>query len=261
MLRFTANIGFLFPERPLLERFAAARACGFEAVECPSPYEVPIATLHETIAAAGIRVSGINTPGGDRSKGEWGFAGVPGQEERFAGDFDLSLDYAAALGASMIHVLAGVLPAAQSRAAALDVYAANIAASAEKARAAGIMLLLEPINTRNAPGYLVAHCDELADIIADLAAPNVKLLFDAYHIQITDGDLFRRFERHQGIIGHVQVAGVPSRNEPDQESEVNFPAFFRLLDTLGYDGLIGAEYRPRERTEDRLGWFGPFAAT
>jgi 2-dehydrotetronate isomerase len=261
MLRFTANIGFLFPEHPMIERFAAARACGFEAVECPTPYEIPIPELRETIAAAGVRLSGINTPGGDRSKGEWGFAGVPGQEARFAADFDLSLDYATALGASMIHVMAGVLPAEHSRAAALDVYAANIAASAEKVRGTGIMLLLEPINARNAPGYLVSHCDELADIIADLAEPDVKLLFDAYHIQIMDGDLFRRFERHQGIIGHVQVAGVPSRNEPDPENEVNFPAFFRLLDTLGYDGLVGAEYRPRGRTADGLSWFKPFAAT
>jgi hydroxypyruvate isomerase len=258
MPRFTANIGFLFPERPFLERFAAARACGFDAVECASPYQAPIAALRETMAAAGVRLSGINTPGGDRAKGEWGFAGVPGQEARFARDFDLALDYATALGASMIHLMAGVVPA-ERRAEALGVYAANIRMAAEKARATGIMLLLEPINSRNAPGYLVAHCDELADIIAATGAGNVKLLFDAYHIQVMDGDLFRRFERHRHLIGHVQVAGVPDRAEPDAENEVNYPAFFAMLDATGYDGLVGAEYRPRGRTEDGLDWFAPLA--
>ena len=261
MPRFTANIGFLFPERPLLERFAAARAAGFEAVECPPLYETPIETLRETITAAGIRLSGINTPGGDRSKGEWGFAGVPGQEARFARDFDLV--------AGLCHrarrvddpcdggrFAGGGQPDGGARC-----LCRKYRGGGEEGAAAGIMLLLEPINARNSPGYLVSHCDELAGIIADLAAPNVKLLFDAYHIQIMDGDLFRRFERHQGIIGHVQVAGVPSRHEPDMENEVNFPAFFRLLDTLGYAGLMGAEYRPRGRTEDGLGWFRPFAAT
>jgi hydroxypyruvate isomerase len=254
MPRFTANIGFLFPERPFPERFAAARAAGFDAVECASPYDVPIHTLRDTMAAAGVRLSGINTPGGDRSKGEWGFAGVPGQELRFAADFDLALDYATQLGATMIHVMAGVV-AAGSRADALAVYAANVRAAAEKAAESGIMLLLEPINARDAPGYLVSHCDELAGIIAAIGAPNVKLLFDAYHIQIMDGDLISRFERHRGVIGHVQVAGVPDRAEPDAANEVNFPAFFRMLDAIGYDGLIGAEYRPRGRTEDGLGWF------
>jgi 2-dehydrotetronate isomerase len=259
MPRFAANIGFLFPDLPPLGRFAAARASGFEAVEWGAPYDFAIGEIRGAIAAAGIRLTGINTPGGDRARGEWGFAGVPGQEARFARDFDLALDYAAALGASMIHVLAGVVPA-DSRAAALGVYAANIRLAAEKARGAGVMLLLEPINSRDAPGYLVAHCDALADMIAVIAAPNVRLLFDAYHIQIMDGDLSRRFERHQPVIGHVQVAGVPSRNEPDADNELNFPAFFRQLDSLGYDGLVGAEYRPRGRTEDGLGWFKPFAA-
>jgi hydroxypyruvate isomerase len=259
MPRFTANIGFLFTERPFLERFAAARACGFEAVECASPYDHPVPVLREAIAAAGLRLSGINTPGGDRSRGEWGFAGVPGQEARFAADFDRALDYASALGVSMIHVMAGVVPAGR-RSEALRVYADNVADAAEKARGTGLTLLLEPINARDAPGYLVSHCDELAGIVAAIGAPHVRLLFDAYHIQIMDGDLIRRFERHRDIVGHVQVAGVPDRAEPDERNEVNFPAVFAMLDASGYDGLVGAEYRPRGRTEDGLAWFRPFAA-
>jgi hydroxypyruvate isomerase len=257
MLRLTANIGFLFTERRLLDRFAAARAAGFEAVECPYPYEHTVDELRAAIAGAGVRVTGINIPAGDRAKGEWGFAGVPGQEARFARDFDLALHYAAALGASMMHVLAGIVPA-DARDAARATYLANLRWAAAKAEAAGIMLLLEPLNRHDAPGYLVSHADEIAEVIAELGAPHVKLLFDAYHIQIMNGDLIRRLERHQHIIGHVQIAGVPGRNEPDAENEVNFPAVLRALEATGYQGWVGAEYRPRAGTEAGLGWLQPY---
>jgi hydroxypyruvate isomerase len=257
MPRFTANISFLFTEHPLMERFTAARAAGFRAVECPYPYDHPVEAVREAVAAAGIRVTGINTPAGDRARGEWGFAGVPGQEERFARDFDLALSYATALGASMIHVLAGMVPA-ESRAARRATYLANLRMAADKARAAGLMLLLEPLNARDAPGYLVSHCDEIAAVIAELGAAHVKLLFDVYHVQIMDGDLTRRIERHKDIIGHVQFAGVPERNEPDGENEVNFPALIRALDAIGYQGWIGAEYRPRAGTVAGLGWLRPY---
>jgi hydroxypyruvate isomerase len=256
MLRFTANLGFLFTERPLLERFAAARAAGFEAVECPFPYEHPVEAVQNAAAAAGLTVTGINTPPGDRAKGEWGFAGVPGSEERFARDFDLALTYANALGAAMVHVMAGMVPQEQ-RAAGLQTYKANLHRAAERAPA-GLMLLLEPLNVYDAPGYLVSHADELAALIAELGLADVKLLFDAYHIQIMDGDLIRRLERHRGVIGHVQIAGVPGRNEPDAENEVNFPAVLAALDAGGYGGWVGAEYRPRRSTEDGLGWMEPY---
>ena len=201
-------------------------------------------------------MTGINTPPGDRAKGEWGLTGVPGAEERFARDFDLALTYANALGAEMMHVMAGIVPAEQ-RAAGLETYKANLRKAAERAPA-GLMLLLEPINVYDAPGYLVSHADELAAIIAELGAPNVKLLFDAYHIQIMDGDLIRRFERHLSVIGHVQIAGVPGRHEPDGENEVNFPTVLAALKACGYDGWVSAEYRPRGRTEDGLGWMKPY---
>jgi hydroxypyruvate isomerase len=257
MLRFTANIGFLFTEHSLLQRFAAARAAGFEAVECPYPYEHSVDDLRAAIAEAGMRVTGINTPAGDRAAGEWGFAGVPGQEARFAGDFELALRYATALGASMMHVLAGIVPA-DAREAARATYLANLRRAAAKAEAAGLLLLLEPLNRHGTPGYRVAHAYGLAKFIAELGAPNVKLLFDAYHIQIMDGDLIRRIERHKDIIGHVQLAGVPGRHEPDAENEVNFPAVLRALEATGYQGWVGAEYRPRAGTEAGLGWLQPY---
>ena len=256
MLRFTANLGFLFTERPLLERFAAARAAGFDAVECPFPYDHPVEAVQNAAAAADVRVTGINTPPGDRAKGEWGFAGVPGAEERFARDFDLALTYAEALGAAMIHVMAGIVPE-ERRMAGLEIYKANLRRAAERAPPS-LMLLLEPLNVYDAPGYLVSHADELAAIIAELGVSNVKLLFDAYHIQIMDGDLIRRFERHLSVVGHVQIAGVPGRHEPDAENEVNFPAVLTALQAGGYDGWVGAEYRPRGRTEDGLGWLEPY---
>jgi 2-dehydrotetronate isomerase len=257
MLRFTANIGFLFTEHPLLERFAAARAAGFEAVECPYPYEHSVDELRAAIAGAGVRVTGINTPAGDRAAGEWGFAGVPGQEARFARDFDLALRYATALAASMMHVLAGIVPT-DTREAARATYLANLRMAAAKAEAAGLTLLLEPLNRHDAPGYLMSHADDIAAVIAELGSPHVKLLFDAYHIQIMDGDLIRRLQRHKDIIGHVQIAGVPGRNEPDAENEVNFPAFLHALEATGYRGWVGAEYRPRAGTEAGLGWLQPY---
>jgi len=258
MPRFTANISFLFTERPFLERFQAARDAGFEAVECHFPYEFPVEQIRKTLAQAGLRLTGINTAGGDRAIGEWGFAGVPGQEARFARDFDEAVGYATALGTPMIHVMAGVVPP-EARASARQIYVANLRAAAEKARAHGLTLLLEPLNVRDTPFYLVAHCDELADIIAEIAAPNVKLLFDVYHIQIMDGDLTERIAHYRDIIGHVQIAGVPSRAEPDEDSEVNYAAIFKTLDAIGYAGLVGAEYRPRGLTENGLGWLKRYA--
>jgi 2-dehydrotetronate isomerase len=139
----------------------------------------------------------------------------------------------------------------------LQTYKANLRRAAERAPA-GLTLLLEPLNVYDAPGYLVSHADELAALIAELRLADVKLLFDAYHIQIMDGDLIRRLERHRGVIGHVQIAGVPGRNEPDAENEVNFPAVLAALDAGGYGGWVGAEYRPRRSTEDGLGWMEPY---
>jgi hydroxypyruvate isomerase len=250
---FTANIAFLFPELPFLDRIDAAKRAGFDKVECHFPYEFPVALLKERLDRAGVRLTGLNTQPGDRAQGEWGFAGVPGREDQFRRDFAQALAYATALGASVIHVMAGIVPEAD-RAAALKTYVANLRAAAREAAGTGLTLLLEPLNVRDAPGYLVSRSDDLARIIAEIGEPAAKLLFDVYHVQIMEGDLIRRLEKHKEITGHVQVAGVPDRAEPDADNEVNFPAIFRALDRLGYGGLVGLEYKPRGDTVAGLKW-------
>lgn len=250
---FTANIAFLFPDLPFLDRIDAAKRAGFDKVECHFPYELPILTLRERLDRAGVRLTGLNTQPGDRAKGEWGFAGVPGREDQFQRDFAQAVDYALALGASVIHVMAGTVPAAD-RAAGLRTYVSNLRDAARQVADSGLTLLLEPLNHRDSPGYLVSRSDEIADIIAEIGEPNVKLLFDVYHVQIMEGDLIRRLEKHRDIIGHVQVAGVPDRAEPDAGNEVNYGAIFRALERLGYGGLVGLEYKPRGDTVQGLGW-------
>lgn len=253
MPQFTANIAFLFPELPFLDRIDAARAAGFDKVECHFPYEFPVEVLRERLDRAGVRLTGLNTQPGDRARGEWGRAAVPGLEAEFRADFEQAVSYATALGASVIHVMAGIVPA-EARAAARRTYVGNLRAAARAVAGARLTLILEPLNARDVPGYLVSRSDDLAEIIAEIGEPNVKLLFDVYHVQIMEGDLIRRIEKHRDIIGHIQVAGVPSRAEPDDDNEVNFAAIFRTLEAIGYQGLVGLEYRPRGRTQDGLAW-------
>jgi hydroxypyruvate isomerase len=248
--RFTANLGLLFPERPFLERIDAAGAAGFDKVEVHFPYEFSVAEIRDRLAAAGVSLTGLNThPGGP---GEFGLAGQPGREADFRRVFDQAVDYALGLGARMIHVMAGVA-APDKRPQALETYVANLRAAARSVAGTGLTLLLEPLNARDRPGYLVSRSDEVAEIIARIGEPHVRMLFDIYHVQIMEGDLTRRIERHHDVIGHVQIAAVPSRAEPD-EGEIALPAIFKALESVGYAGLIGLEYHPRGRTEDGLRW-------
>jgi hydroxypyruvate isomerase len=249
---FTANIAFLFADRPFLERIDAAKSAGFDRVECHFPYEHAIAELRERLSRAEVQLTGLNTAPGDPARREWGLAGVPGRESDFQRHFEQAAEYATALGASLIHVMAGVVPQSE-RPRALETYVSNLRRAARTAADQGLTLLLEPLNSRDMPDYLVSRSDDIAAIIAEIGEPNVKLLFDVYHVQIMEGDLIRRLERHREIIGHVQVAAVPSRAEPD-EGEVRYGAIFEALQGIGYDGLVGLEYKPRGRTEDGLGW-------
>jgi hydroxypyruvate isomerase len=248
--RFTANLGMLFPELPFLERIDAAGAAGFDKVEVHYPYAFSIDEIKARLAEAKVALTGLNThPGGE---GDFGLAGRPGREAEFRRAFDQAVDYALGLGARMIHVMAGVATPAE-RPLALETYVTNLRNAARSAAGTGLTLLLEPINQRDRPGYLVSHSDEMAEIIDRIGEPNVRMLFDIYHVQIMEGDLTRRIERHRDVIGHVQIAAVPSRAEPD-EGEIALPAIFRALESVGYAGLIGLEYRPRGRTEDGLRW-------
>jgi hydroxypyruvate isomerase len=251
MPRFAANLGYLFTERPLLERVAAAAAAGFKAIELQFPYDVPPAAMKAAIEKNNLTILGLNTPPGDR-EGEFGLAAVPGREKDWQILFARALDYAAAIGASAIHCLAGKV-APDLRPAADRVYIDNLAQAADLAAQKDVMLLIEPINGRDRPNYFLNHVEHAADVIAKAGKPNIRMQFDFYHAQIVGGDLIYRLEKYLPIIGHLQCAAVPVRHEPDG-GEINFPAVFEAVDRLGYGGWIGAEYRPRGRTEDGLGW-------
>jgi hydroxypyruvate isomerase len=253
MPRFAANISTMFADRPFVDRIEAAATAGFKAVECQFPYLAGAAELKAKLAASGVPLVLMNTPPGDFAAGERGLAGLPGREAEFEAALEQALAYADALACPMIHVMAGVQPAGTSKNACLRVFKANLERAALACARAGRTALIEPINSRDIPGYLLNTPAEGAALIAELNQPSLKLQFDFYHAQIMTGDLARSFERHQGITAHVQIAGVPERHEPDI-GEINHPYLFDLLDRLGYSGWVGCEYFPAGPTEDGLGW-------
>ena len=254
MPRFAANLGYLFTERPLIERFGAAAAAGFKAVELQFPYDVPPAAVKAELERHGLTQLGVNTP-----QAEFGLAALPGRERDFEAAFNRALDYVVAIGGRAIHCMAGVVPPEQ-RPAAETVFIRNLSRAAAAAAKADIVVLIEPINPRDRPDYFLNRVEHAADIIAKIGAPNVRIQFDFYHVQIVGGDLISRFEKFRPLIGHVQIAAVPSRAEPD-EGEINYPAVFEAIDRVGYDGCIGCEYKPRARTEDGLGWAKAYGVT
>jgi len=251
MPRFAANLGYLFTDRPLLERIDAAAASGFKAIELQFPYDVPASAVKAAIERNKLTVLGINTLQGER-EGEFGFAAVPGRERDWQVTFDRALDYITAIGGSAVHCLAGKVPPEQ-RTEAERVYIDNLSRAADLAAAKNITLLIEPINPRDRPNYFLNRVEHAADIIAKAGRANIRMQFDFYHVQIVGGDLIYRLEKFFPRIGHLQCAAVPTRHEPD-EGEINYPAVFEAVDRLGFKGWIGCEYRPRKRTEDGLSW-------
>jgi hydroxypyruvate isomerase len=252
MPKFAANLSTMFTDAPFLDRFARARAAGFQAVECQFPYEAEAHEIRARLDGEGLELVLFNTPPGDFAAGERGLAGLPGREADFAAALEKLLAYADVLGTRLLHVMAGVKPEGIDRDACLEVYRKNL----EKAAVAvgpDRTCLIEPINTRDIGGYLMSAPDEAAALIRDLDLPNLRLQFDFYHCQVMAGDLVRRFERLMDISPHVQIAGVPERQEPDI-GEVNYGYVFDALDQLGYGGWVGCEYFPRGLTEDGLGW-------
>ena len=250
MPRLAANLAYLFTERPLLERFGAAAAAGFEAVELQFPYDHAPSAVKAEIELHGLTQLGLNTAQG--RQGEFGLAAVPGREREWQTLFKQALDYVVAVGGCQIHCLAGKVPPEQ-RPAAERVFIANLSAAADAAREKNITLLIEPINPRDRADYFLNRVEHAADIIAKVGRPNVKIQFDFYHAQIVGGDLITRFEKHLPFVGHVQIASVPARAEPD-DGEINYSAVLAAVDRLGYRGFVACEYRPRARTEDGLGW-------
>jgi len=255
MPRFAANLSMMYGEHVFLDRFAAAAADGFEAVEFLFPYEWPAATLAERLASSGLRQVLFNSWPGDFAKGERGIAAVPGREDEFRSGFERALDYAAALACPRVHAMAGLVPAGGSREAMRPTYLKNLAWAAQRADDAKVDVLMEPINTRDIPGYFLNRQEEAHAVVAEIGAPRLKVQMDLYHCQIVEGDVAMKL-RHWlpgGNVAHLQIAGVPERHEPDR-GEVNYPYLFDVIDALGYDGWIGCEYRPAAATSAGLGW-------
>lgn len=247
--RLAANLTTMFGEVPFLDRFAAAAAAGFGGVEFLFPYDHPPHAIAERLAATGLQLVLFNAPPGDWDGGERGLAALAGREDAFRRSLDAAIGYARALNVPRLHVMAGL----ESHGANRRTYVDNLRHVAARLADAGLTLLIEPINRRDMPGYLLHRWADAVAVQDEVGAPNLRLQADLYHLQIAAGDLTRTLQRDIDRIGHVQIAGVPDRHEPDA-GEVHYPHLLRLLDDLGYDGWVGCEYRPRGRTEDGLGW-------
>jgi hydroxypyruvate isomerase len=250
MPRFAANLSMLYNEHPFLDRFAAASADGFQAVEFLFPYEYEASELAARLKDNGLQQVLLNAPPGDWSAGERGLACLPGREAAFREGFTRALEYADALECPRIHVMAGLAPATADPSALLTTYLANLAWAATAAAADGREVLIEPINPRDFPGYYLNRQDAAHAIVQEIGAPNLKVQFDLYHCQIVEGDVASKLRQYlpTGRVGHIQIAGVPERHEPNV-GELNYPYLFDVIDAVsqecGWDGWVGCEYRPR----------------
>ena len=251
MTQFSANLGFLWNDRPLADAIHAAKAAGFDAVECHWPYDQDIDAVKAALQATGLSMLGLNTARGNVAAGENGLAALVDHEEEARDAIDQALACAAALDAGAVHVMGGFAEGQDAE----DCFIGNLRYAAQKAQAAGRTILIEPLNGYDAPGYFLDHSDKARRIIEAVGAPNLKLMFDCYHIQIIEGDLTRRITANLDIIGHVQFAGVPHRSRPD-EGEISYRHVFAHLADLGYTAPLGAEYKPDDGdTDASLGWF------
>jgi len=256
MPRFAANLSMMYAEHGFLDRFGAAAADGFDAVEYLFPYAVDKAEIAARLQQHGLTQALFNAPPGNFEAGERGIACLAEREDEFRRGFlDQALPYAQALGCRRVHVMAGLAPAGAERTALLATYQRRIAWAAEQAAPHGIQVLIEPINPRDIPGYLLNRQDEAHALVRGIGLANLKVQMDLYHCQIVEGDLAMKLRQHLpgGQVGHLQIAGVPSRHEPD-DGELNYPYLFELVDALGFDGFVGCEYRPRAGTSAGLGW-------
>jgi len=256
MPRFAANLSLMFTEVPFLDRFDAAAQAGFTSVEFLFPYQHPAEEIGERLHRNGLTQALFNLPPGNWDAGEKGFAALPDRLADLEQSLRTALPYAQATGVRRLHLMAGLAKRSDPRAVAA--FRKSVAAVAEFFAPHGLDVVIEPINPRNVPGYFLDDFGFARDLIVELNIPNLKLQFDIYHCQIIHGDVTMRLREMMPIIGHIQIASVPSRHEPDGE-ELNYRFLFGELDRLGYDGFVGCEYNPRGKTTDGLGWFGPYA--
>lgn len=252
MPRFSANLGFLWSDLPLLERIDRAAAAGFRAIELHWPYDVPAEKVREACAQNSLVLLGINTITGEAAKGEFGLGALVGRERDFQASVDQSIAYCRASGATSIHAMAGVVAPAD-RDQARSVLRANLTEAAHKAAGEGITLLLEPLNPRDKADYFYSTIGEAVSLIEEIGSDTIRVMFDVYHVGVAEGDVIMKLRRYKDVIGHIQVAAVPTRAEPD-EGEIAYRAIFDEIDAIGYPGWVGCEYRPRGSVEEGLRW-------
>ncbi len=248
-MKFSANLGLLWSDRPLPDAIRAAKAAGFDAVEVHWPYETAVSDMKAALDDTGLPLLGLNTRRGTAAVGEMGLSALPGREAEARAAIDEAMEYGAALGASHVHVLAGIAAGPAAEAA----FRANLTYACQQAGAQGMTVLIEPLNAYDVPGYFLKTTDQARDLIDSLNLANLKLMFDCYHVQLSEGDICNRLTENLPIIGHIQFSGVPGRGNPDQ-GELNYNHIFKHLNTLGYQSPLGAEYQPDGNTDDSLGW-------
>lgn len=253
MLRFSAHLGYLFTDRPLEARPAAAAAAGFTGIEHPGPYALPARRLAALLADQGLSFVQLAIPSGDAGKGEKGLAALPGREREFRDGLERALDYAEAVGCGLVHAMSGITPAGTSFAAAWDVYLANLYHAAERCGRRGMQLVIEPITVATVPGYLMSDPGLALRAMDAVKSPHLAMLFDAYHATLLGIDATSFVAGHLGRIAHLHVADHPGRHEPGT-GVIDYPRFFETLEAAGYAGFIGCEYVPRSTTEAGLGW-------
>ena len=264
MPQFAANLSMMYPEHAFLNRFEAAAKDGFKGVEFLFPYDFAAKEIKARLDAHGLQQVLFNMPPGDWTKGERGMACLPGREKEFHEGVARAIDYAVVLQCPRMHVMAGLVPAGTERASLQATYIANFSYAAAQAAKAGLDVLMEPINTRNIPGFFLNRQDHAHELVGLIGAPNAKVQMDLYHCQIVEGDVALKIRQYlpTGRVGHFQIAGVPERFEPNL-GEVNFPYLFDVIDEVsnscGWQGWIGCEYNPRlgalpGGTSAGLGW-------
>ena len=249
MTQFSANLGFLWTELSLPDAIRAAKKAGFNAVECHWPYEVPAGAVTDALEETGFTMLGINTVRGDVAAGDNGLAAIPGREAEARVAIDQAIDYAAAIGTPNVHVMAGIAGGPKARSTFLE----NLLYATDKAAPHGITILIEPLNHSDAPTYFLNTSAQAVTIILQVGAENLKLMFDCYHLQIMEGDISRRLAATRPIIGHIQIASVPDRAEPNG-GELDYRHVLEAIAGIGYTAPIGAEYKPQKSTADGLGW-------
>ncbi len=258
MPRFAANLTMLFTELPFLDRFDAAARAGFQAVEFLFPYAFEANDIKARLDANGLQLVLHNLPAGDWDAGERGIACHPDRVEEFRAGVERAIAYAQTLGVKQLNCLVGKAPAGVPDSVLRETLVANLRHAAARLKAAGLRLLVEPINNYDIPGFYLSRTQQALDLLDEVGADNAFVQYDIYHAQRTEGELAATLQKHLARIGHVQLADNPGRNEPGT-GEINYAFLFRHLDRIGYDGLVGCEYKPASTTEAGLGWLKALA--